>query len=98
MSESSTTKIKNEIKALDSSLELRVISSFTTFIMEGKFLYRCGEHKHNIWTTRHRDVERERRSSWTLVTIALHVHNTRVCDGSVGEETSRQVIWRLAGS
>lgn len=55
MSKSSTTKIKNKIKALVSSLELRVISSFTTFIMEGRFLYRCGEHIHNIWTTRHRD-------------------------------------------
>lgn len=29
-------KIKNRIKAQDSSLELRTIRSFTTFIVEGK--------------------------------------------------------------
>lgn len=29
-------KIRNRIKALDSSLELRTIGSFTTFIVEGK--------------------------------------------------------------
>lgn len=29
-------KIKNKIKAQDSSLELRTISSFTTFMVEGK--------------------------------------------------------------
>lgn len=81
MSKSSTTKIKNEIK--DSSLELWVISSFTTFIMEGEFLYMSttsGSHA-NV-------MECLRRSSWTLGTIALHVHDTRVCDGLRGNVSS----------
>lgn len=87
MSESSTTKIKNKIKALDSSLELWVIGSFTTFIMEGEFLYMCGEHKHNIM------MECLRRSSWTLGTIALHVHDTQVCDGLRGNVSSGFLVF-----
>lgn len=40
-------KIKNRKQTLDSSLELRTISSFTTFMVGAKLDW-SGEHKHNI--------------------------------------------------
>lgn len=68
-------KIKiNRIKALDSSLELRTISSFTTFIVEGK-VGCTGVESTNTTSGSHANfMERLRDEQLDfLVTIALHV-------------------------
>lgn len=67
-------KIKNRIKALDSSLELGTVSSFTTFIVEGKVSC-TGVESTNTTSGSHANLMERLRNEQldSLVTIALHV-------------------------